>query len=305
MGLKNLKTKLKEISHTMNDSKEKCTSYLHRKKRKLMHNLKAVFFNKKKDIVNNNHSHKITITSKKEKYYNDKKYEMIILQKLDDADIDNMNTLSIYLLIDDLESILPHLNSKQKEKYLLLKERYQVLKEAEKKQKKKAEIFFPNIPTMPRQNNKENNLTKPDINNYANLDRFNINKKQDSTISFAKAISIVRDKKMHTRDEWEMAMQKLACTFGNKKRTSKETTAILNDFNKTEKMLAYYGHKIKTNNASAEEKLIYTALLYHLSTFEVIDNFSLNSLEDDINDYIADEALRYDNDLKSYQKTIK
>ena len=44
------------------------------------------------------------------------------------------------------------------------------------------------------------------------------------------------------------------------------------------------------------------ALLYHLAKYDVIDNFSFDTLEEDINDFIADEAKRYAEDLREFEE---
>ena len=152
---------------------------------------------------------------------------------------------------------------------------------------------------------KKESVQKPNIDNYANLDRFNVVdiKKKNDGLTFAKAISIVRDKNIHSQDEWEMAMNKLASVFGsNKNKTTSDISKVLNDFNKTEKLIAEYGRKLRSGNATGEDKLTHQALLYHLAKYDVIDNFSFDTLEEDINDFIADEAKRYTEDLREFEE---
>lgn len=148
---------------------------------------------------------------------------------------------------------------------------------------------------------------KPNIDDYANLDKLNVVKEiSNNNLSFAKAISIVRDKELHTEDEWKMAIAKLVLVFGKgNKKTKEDMTATLNDFNKTEKLLAFYGNKIKSGNATMEDKLIYQALIYHLAKYDVINNFKSDTSKDDVEDFIADEALRYAKDQEIYQKCLK
>ena len=77
---------------------------------------------------------------------------------------------------------------------------------------------------------------------------------------------------------------------------------VFNDFNKTEKLIAEYGRKLRSGNATGEDKLTHQALLYHLAKYDVIDNFSFDTLEEDINDFIADEAKRYTEDLRKFEE---
>ena len=143
-----------------------------------------------------------------------------------------------------------------------------------------------------------------DINDYANIDCYNVisyQKDETNTMSFNEAISIVRDKEFHQEDEWRRAMGVLSSTFGNSKKINNDNSKKLSDFNKTEKLLSFYGRKIKDNTATNEEKLIYNTLIYRLAKCD-LDNFSLDDIEDDINDYIIEEADRYLEDIKNYQK---
>ena len=143
-----------------------------------------------------------------------------------------------------------------------------------------------------------------DINNYATMDYLNVinyHKNPNIDMKFSKAISIVRDKKLHTEDEWKTAVSVLSSTFGNGKGKNSDTEKKLNDFNKTEKLLSLYGRKIKNNTATPEEKLTYNALLYHLANCD-LDSFSIDEIEDYVNDYIIEEADRYIEDVKRYQK---
>lgn len=145
-----------------------------------------------------------------------------------------------------------------------------------------------------------------DINNYATMDYFGAiryEKNNDSHMKFSKAISIIRDKSLHQEDEWKEAIGVLSSTFGNGKAKESNIEKKLNDFNKTEKLLSSYGRKIKNNTATNEEKLIYNALLYHLANCD-LDSFSIDEVEDYINDYIIEEADRYIEDVKKYQKKI-
>ena len=145
-----------------------------------------------------------------------------------------------------------------------------------------------------------------DINNYATMDYFGAiryEKNNDSHMKFSKAISIIRDKNLHQEDEWKEAIGVLSSTFGNGKAKESNIEKKLNDFNKTEKLLSSYGRKIKNNTATNEEKLIYNALLYHLANCD-FESFSIDEVEDYINDYIIEEADRYIEDVKKYQKKI-
>lgn len=152
-------------------------------------------------------------------------------------------------------------------------------------------------------------VEKPDINNYGTFDVYKVTKIDKSyqcKMTFVEAISILRDKRLHTEDEWEEAMTTIANVFGRgpKKNSYKNVKRVLNDFSKTEKLIAEYGRKIRSGNASEEDKLIHQALIYHLAKYDVINNFDFDTLEDDINNFIADEALRYTKDLEAYQKTL-
>lgn len=239
-----------------------------------------------------------------------------IIHELENANTNEISLLSLSLLLNNINNLNIELNEQQQEKVKLLQSRYEFLKKEEKRkmenpaQEKNIEEVIHSLSTKKRHRRSEKyhvelpkvETKKPDINNYANLDQFGILEQEEKSLTFARAISIVRDKNFHSQDEWEMAMKKLACTFGKNKRKKKESKAVLNDFNKTQKLLAEYGRKIKGNNYTAEDKLIYNALMYHLAKYDVI-NFSFDTLEDDINDFIADEALRYANDCKKYVKT--
>ena len=145
---------------------------------------------------------------------------------------------------------------------------------------------------------------KVDINNYANMDylqAISYEKNPNQTMNFSEAISIIRDKKLHKEDEWRNAVSVLSSTFGSSRQKKNDTSKNLNDFNKTEKLLSIYGRKIKNNTATNEEKLIYNALIYHLAMCD-LENFSLDDIKDYINDYIIEEADRYIEDVKKYQK---
>ena len=180
--------------------------------------------------------------------------------------------------------------------------------ELDNKALKKYNDIYEKAQMLYEKQNKKTNVQKPNIDNYANLDQFNVVdiNKDDKNLTFAKAISIVRDKSIHSQDEWEAAMNKLASVFGSgKNKKTSDTVKVLSDFNKTEKLIAEYGRKIREGNATGEDKLIHQALLYHLAKYDVIDNFSFDTVEEDINDFIADEAKRYSDDLKKFEENSR
>lgn len=314
MGFLNLKKKFNKISEAIIDSKEKCRDYIKKGSNGVIDRIKEMAFNKSKNnAMKSFWYYNVTgeDTEVIDNLYRKKNIEKIILEEFDNIKEDETNIIGICIILNQVDKIKYLLNDEQKAKYDRLKARYEYLKKLQEDKIQKRDEILSSRPKMFHlineddiKKNNENNL-KPDINNYANLDRFNISEKKNETLTFGKAISIIRDQNIHSQDEWEMAMSKLAHTFGKNKKSKSNVTAKLNDFNKTEKLMAEYGRKINSGNYSGEDKLIYNALLYHLAKCDVLDNFSFDTLEDDINDYIADEALRYANDLNGSQKVLK
>lgn len=154
-------------------------------------------------------------------------------------------------------------------------------------------------------------INKPNINDYAKLNRDEINPNNDLT--FDQAISIVRNKNLSFDDKMN-AYAKLAYVFGKNKKNKnnvEKLTKTLNDFNNTERLLSQYGRMIDerkkeliNNGINIENDTLlkqynnlYLELMYHLGTVNK-DDYSFE-------DFIADEALRYANDLKQYEDEQK
>lgn len=226
--------------------------------------------------------------------------KLIIINKIDTFNLGNDKIEDYASLISivrskGLESNLPTVvltghTLSTKQKYDEIVSKYNALYEALKKKEEPVKKDEPVVIDAPKAVDKPvSSPTKEDVKKLS----------IDSTMTFSKAISIVRDSKAHSKDELESAMGKLASTFGNrnKKADAGDIKKALSDFNKSEKMLSEYGNKIKKGKANTEDKMIYQALLMHLAKYEKNEPFSIDTLEDDIRDYlddIADKAEEYD-----------
>ena len=226
--------------------------------------------------------------------------KLIIINKIDTFNLSNDKIEDYASLISivrskGLENDLPTVvltgrTLSTKQKYDEIVSKYNALYEALKKKEEPVKKDEPVVIDTPKAVDKPvSSPRKEDVK------RLSI----DSTMTFSKAISIVRDNKVHSKEELESAMGKLASTFGNrnKRADAGDIKKALSDFNKTEKMLSEYGDKIKNGKADSEDKMIYQALLMHLAKYEKNEPFSINTLEDDIRDYfddIADKAEEYD-----------
>ena len=151
-----------------------------------------------------------------------------------------------------------------------------------------------------KEHQKENNINKPNINDYGNIGMYG--KNDTDSVTFAHAISDIRNPKV-SADKKEEAYAKLAVMFGKNKRNTDvkgEIAKALNDFNRTEKRLAELGRQIderkrlvknnKDNNMLKQYTNEYIRLLYHLGK------------NDEIEDFIADEAYRYAEDKRNFEE---
>ena len=148
--------------------------------------------------------------------------------------------------------------------------------------------------------NKKVEVIKPDIRNYANIDIYNAVSFERNDLPFWDAISIVRDNQIYSEDMWRKAFARLASTYGTGRRKLHDNK-LLDDFNKTQKLLSFYGRRIQKGNYKKEDLLIYEALLYHFAKLND-GEIDINRVEDWANDYIADEAERYVGDIKVLKK---
>ena len=112
------------------------------------------------------------------------------------------------------------------------------------------------------------------------------NENNTNKMDFSTAVHVLRDKNgSYSDDEINTALTRVAKSFGSKNVTKEDIRKKLGDYNKLEQLLSYYGHKVKNNNATEEEKNTYNELLNQFARF--------NGDDYTINDFYADWAYEY------------